>query len=312
MGRLAYVFSGQGAQRAGMGKSFFDTNKTSKELFMQAEALRPGTLGQCFDGSAEELKLTENTQPCMYLADLAAAVSLAEAGLKPDAAAGFSLGEIPALAFAGAFSYADGFRIACVRGAAMGEASRVSPAVMMAVLRLEDSTVEEICAKVPGAWPANYNAPGQLVVSCAAECVPALEEKIKSAGGKLMPLSVSGGFHSVFMSSAADRFREEIKRFPMRIPTLPVYADCTARPYEGHPAELMEQQIIRPVLWKQLIENMASDGFDTFVEVGVGNTLKGLISRVLPGSRVFSVSSAEDVAEVTAAAAAAREAERIA
>jgi [acyl-carrier-protein] S-malonyltransferase len=298
MGRLAFVFSGQGAQRAGMGHSFYESDPAVRALFDQAEAERPGTRAQCFSGTDEELKLTENTQPCLYLADLAAALAMQNIGLHPDAVAGFSLGEIPALAFAGAYTPGVGFQVASLRGRFMAEAAREKPAGMLAVLRLDDAAVEAVCAEIPLAWPVNYNAPGQVVVSCAEESLSALREAIKKAGGRAVPLAVSGGFHCPLMEGAAARFNKALSGLDLKTPALPVYANCTARPYEGQPAPLMTQQLTSPVLWRRLIENMALDGFDTFVEVGVGATLKGLIERILPQSRVFSVSNTEEAASV--------------
>jgi [acyl-carrier-protein] S-malonyltransferase len=271
-----------------MGQSFYETDSAVKSLFCEAEAFRPGTLAQCFAGTEAELKQTENTQPCLYLADLAAAMALRRAKLRPDAVAGFSLGEIPALAFAGAFSASDGFRIACLRGVYMAEAANANPAAMLAVLRMQDEAVEELCRPLPGVWPVIITRPDRWL--CPAwRRAPALREGVGKAGGKLMPLAVSGGFHCPLMSGAAERFRAVLDDFRIGMPAMPVYADCTALPYEGQPAELMVRQLTSPVLWRRLIENMARDGFDTFIETGVGSVLRALFPHSAAGPGVHGV-----------------------
>ena len=298
MGKIAFVFSGQGAQKAGMGKAFYETNETVKALFDGAEALRAGTLAQCFAGTAEELKETQNTQPCLYLADLAAAIALSEAGITPDGVAGFSLGEIPALAFAGAYSFLDGFQIACARGNAMAKAAAKHPASMLAVMKLEKKTIQEICKKFKQVYPVNDNAPGQLVVAGAKEEMEAFNQAIRAAGGRGMPVAVGGGFHSPFMDEAAEAFAAEIGNFAIKQPELPVYSNFTTKPYGESVTELMANQINHSLRWQESIECMAADGFDTFIEVGVGDTLKKLIKRILPEAKVYSVSNMEEVPKI--------------
>ena len=298
MGKIAFVFSGQGAQKAGMGKAFYETNETVKALFDGAEALRAGTLAQCFAGTAEELKETQNTQPCLYLADLAAAIALAEAGITPNGVAGFSLGEIPALAFAGAYSFLDGFQIACARGNAMAKAAAKHPASMLAVMKLEKKTIQEICKKFKQVYPVNDNAPGQLVVAGAKEEMEVFNQAIRAAGGRGMPVAVGGGFHSPFMDEAAEAFAAEIGNFAIKQPELPVYSNFTTKPYSESVTELMANQINHSLRWQESIERMAEDGFDTFIEVGVGDTLKKLIKRILPEAKVYSVSDGEEIEKV--------------
>ena len=298
MGKIAFVFSGQGAQKAGMGKAFYETDETVKTLFDGAEALRAGTLAQCFEGTAEELKETQNTQPCLYLADLAAAIATSEAGITPDGVAGFSLGEIPALAFAGAYSHTEGFQIACARGNAMAKAAEEHPASMLAVMKLENETIEEICKKFKQVYPVNYNAPGQLVVAGAKEEMEDFNKAVREAGGRGMPVAVGGGFHSPFMDEAAKEFAAEIEKFALKQPAIPVYSNYTTKPYGENVLELMENQINHSLRWQESMERMAADGFDTFIEVGVGDTLKKLIKRILPEAKVYSVSNVEEIEKV--------------
>lgn len=298
MGKIAFVFSGQGAQKAGMGKAFYEANETVHGLFDGAEALRTGTLKQCFEGTAEELKETQNTQPCLYLADLAAAITLSEAGITPEGVAGFSLGELPALAFAGAYSPLDGFQLACARGKAMAKAAAEHPASMLAVMKLENSKVEEVCKQFKQVYPVNYNAPGQLVVAGAREEMDAFNKAIREAGGRGLPVAVGGGFHSPFMDEASKEFAEATKVFDLKKPAITVYSNFTTEPYTENVRELMEQQINHSLRWQESIERMAADGFDTFIEVGVGDTLKKLIKRILPDARVYNVSNMEEVAKV--------------
>ena len=225
MGKTAFLFSGQGAQRAGMGKEFYEHFASVRALFDAAEELRPGTLQQMFAGSDDELRQTENTQPCLYLADLAAAYALRDSGLQPEAVAGFSLGEIPALAFAGAYDGMTGFRLACARGASMARAGRNVNASMAAIVKLPDETVERLCAAYDHVWPVNYNCDGQIAVSGDRDELERLYADVAAAGGRSMPLNVSGGFHSPYMDPASAEFGAILADTVLRFRPMP-----TARP----------------------------------------------------------------------------------
>lgn len=301
MGKLAFMFAGQGAQSPGMGQSLAKHSAAAKAVFDTADAVRPGTSIQCFEGTAEELAQTVNTQPCVFAVDLAAARALAEGGLAPDAVAGFSLGELAALTFAGSFSDKDGFEAVCRRGEMMHQSGEEQPSGMAAVLKLDDAAVEALCKKFDGVYPANYNADGQLSVSLKLDRMDAFCAAVKEAGGLAKPLKVSGGFHSPLMASGAKAFGEMMQNRAFDAPCMIVYANRTAKPYEAPYKDTLAKQIDNPVLWKQTIRQMAQDGFDTFVEVGPGKTLAGLAKRILPDAAIYNVQTCEDCEAVLTA-----------
>lgn len=301
MGKIAFVFSGQGSQYSGMGKELYDASPAAKAVFDTADAVRPGTRDMCFSGAKEELSLTVNTQPCMYCVDLAAAEALREAGIVPDCVAGFSLGEIPAVVFAGMLSNEEGFRLVTLRGEYMNDAAQSEGGGMAACVKLKNETVEEIAAKYEKIYPVNYNCPGQLVVAGAKEELPAFSADIKAAGGRAIPLAVSGAFHSPFMAVAAKRLYVHMAEMSFAQPKMTVYSNYTAKPYEGSAAELLREQIQNPVQWQRIVENMIESGVDTFIEVGPGKTLAGLIGKINPRVKVMSVENKETLEAVTAA-----------
>lgn len=299
MGKIAFVFSGQGAQHPGMARDLYEKYDTVKKMFEDAEKIKPGVIDMCHNGDAESLKLTENTQPCLYLADLAAALSLKEEGVTPDGAAGFSLGEIAALAYADVYDLSKGFEIVCRRGEFMGEENRKYDTGMAAILKLDNATIEKTAEKYDNVFPVNYNCPGQLVVSGLREELSEFSAEIKSLGGRALPLAVSGAFHSPYMNGAAEKFGKYLEGYSFNAPSIPVYSNFTATPYDNKDdtAEMLHNQMNHPVRWEETILNMSKDGFDTFIETGVGTTLKKLIGKIVPEAKVFAV---EDVASLEA------------
>lgn len=294
MAQVAIVFAGQGAQHTGMGKEFYEASAAARSVFEMAEHLRPGTLRQCFEGTKQELSETANTQPCVFTVDLACAAALREAGVAACGAAGFSLGEIAALAFTGMLSEEDAFRLVCKRAELMERCSRKTPGAMAAILGLETGEAERIC-KEAGVWSVNYNCPGQLVAAGETEAVSALRKPAVQAGGKAVRLAVSGAFHSPLMGEASDGLAEELQYYSLQKPEIPLYANATANPYGDDAAELIARQVKSPVLWQETVENMVAAGFDTFVEAGPGATLSGLIRRIAPEARAFSVEDPESL-----------------
>ncbi len=303
MGKIAFVFAGQGAQYSGMGKSLYESSEAVQKLYDMAEEIRPGTKAQSFEGSADELRQTVNTQPCLYLVDLAAALALEENGIRADMTAGFSLGEIAALAHAGTYSHENGFRIVIERAKAMHSASaemKDEPG-MAAVMKMPVETIEEICASIPDVYPVNYNSSAQTAISGTKTAIAEFKAKSEGIPCSIIDIPVSGAFHSPFMAGAADVFGKTLEEYEFSAPTVPVYANLNAKPYgdgeSDSPTNYVRRnlaaQMQNPVRWMQTIEEMIRDGADTFIECGAGKTLAGLIKRIDKTVKVFSVQDKE-------------------
>ena len=298
MGKIAFVFSGQGDQYPGMGKELQERYQAAKDVFALCDQVRPGTSAQCFEGTEEELKVTKNTQPCLFAMELAAAAALTEKGICPDAVAGFSLGEVTAAAFSGIFDYKTGFQLVCRRGELMQEAAEQVDASMAAVLKLSCEQVIELSSGYTDVYPVNFNCPGQITVSGKTEQMTAFCAAVKAAGGRAIPLKVKGGFHSPFMNEAAERFGKELAEAQIFENKICLYSDLTAKPYDAPAQELLSKQICSPVQWEALIRNMIADGVDTFVEVGPGKTLTNMIRKIDDSVKAMTVM--ECLAEVEA------------
>lgn len=288
MGRLAFVFSGQGDQYPGMGRDLYEKYACAARAFQLCEELRPGTMKQCFEGTDEELRKTGNTQPCLFAVELAMASVLKEQGICPSAAAGFSLGEVTAAVAAGILNPETGFRLVCTRGRLMEEEAEKHDTSMAAVVRLAPEKVEELCRGYSQIYPVNFNGPGQVSVSGLSSQMFAFSAEVKNAGGRVIPLKVQGAFHSPFMKEAADLFAEELSRAAMEKSRIPLYSNVTAEPYTEDAAGLLSRQIVSPVQWEKLIRAMIRDGIQTFVEIGPGKTLVNMIRKIAPEAEAYS------------------------
>ncbi len=298
MGKIAFVFSGQGDQCPGMGKELAEKYVAAEAVFAACDSLRPGTSEQCFAGTEEELKETRNTQPCLFAMELAAASVLMDKGITPDVVAGFSLGEVVAATVSGMFDLNTGFRLVCRRGMLMQREADKFDTFMAAVVKLTPEEVQEICSRYPEVYPVNFNCPGQISVSGLASQMEGFSADVKAAGGRVIPLKVKGAFHSPFMRDAAKAFAEELALAAFRERRIPLYSNLSGEPYTESAAGLLSGQISSPVQWEKIIRNMIAGGVDTFIEIGPGKTLCNMIRRINAGVKATGVN--EYLAEVEA------------
>ena len=280
----AYLFPGQGAQFVGMGKDLYEQSDKARELFEKAnEILGFRITDIMFDGTDEDLKQTNVTQPAIFLHSVILAKVLGD-DFKPDMAAGHSLGEFSALVSAGALSFEDGLRLVAARANAMQKACELQPSTMAAILGLDDFTVEDICQRTTEVVvPANYNCPGQLVISGSIAGIDYACEKLLAAGAKrALKLNVGGAFHSPLMQSAKLELEHAIVNTEIKEPICPIYQNIDAKPYTD-PAKIKHnliEQLTGPVRWTQTVMHMLEDGATSFTEVGPGNVLQGLVKKV--------------------------------
>lgn len=291
--KKAYVFPGQGAQFSGMGRDLYEQSAEAKAMFEKAnEILGFRITDIMFEGSADELKQTKVTQPAVFLHSVVLAKVL---GVEPTAVAGHSLGEFSALVVAGALSFEEGLRLVAKRAEAMQRACEVEQGTMAAVINLPDATIEQVCASVDGVVvAANYNCPGQLVISGAVDAVNEACVKLKEAGARrALVLPVGGAFHSPLMEPARKELEAAIEAAEFRTPICPIYQNVDARPHT-EPTEIKANliaQLTAPVRWTQLVQNMVWDGILDFGELGPGTVLQGLIGKIASDAKVESKST---------------------
>lgn len=289
----AYVFPGQGSQFRGMGQDLYQRSDAARQLFDQAnDVLGYRLTDVMFEGTDEDLKQTIYTQPAVFLHGVV--LALTTDSFAPDMVAGHSLGELSALTAAGVLSFEDGLMLASVRATAMQRACELVSSTMAAVLGLADDVIEQVCASITEeiVVAANYNCPGQVVISGSQAGIQLAEERLKTAGAKrVLPLAVGGAFHSPFMEPARTEFADAVQNMPFRTPRCPVYQNVNAQPVTD-PEQLKANliaQLTSPVRWTQSVERMVADGATEFFESGPGKVLQGLIKKISPSAAVASI-----------------------
>lgn len=302
MSRIAFIFPGQGAQICGMGQDFYEQTETGKRIFdMASDALGFSMTELCFEKN-DRLDITEYTQPAMVTAGIAMMEVLKErTGIKPDVAAGLSLGEYPAMVAAHVMSAEDAIKTVRQRGILMQEAVPAGVGAMAAVLAMEAEKIEEVLKPIKGVQIANYNCPGQIVISGIRQAVDEAAVKLKENGAKrVLPLNVSGPFHSYLLEEAGEKLGRVLERVEIHTPKIPYVANVTAEYVEEAAIvkSLLVRQVSSSVRWEQSVRRMLEQGVDTFIEIGPGKTLSGFMRKIDKNARVFNIEKLDDIARL--------------
>jgi [acyl-carrier-protein] S-malonyltransferase len=298
---IAFVFPGQGSQKVGMGKALADTYPEARAVFAEAETALPGLRDMIFNGPEDQLTLTENTQPAILTVSTAAARVLESRGIRPSFVAGHSLGEYSANVAAGTMSFAEAVTIVRRRGRYMQEAVPVGHGAMAAILGLDADAVQQACNEAAAGdvvSPANINGAGQVVIAGSKDAVQRASERAKARGAKrAIPLAVSAPFHCALMKPAEDRLAPELRALTVENPRVPVVANVDAQPKTDAQSAIdaLVRQVSSPVRWEEVVRRLASEGVTTYVEVGPGTVLSGLVKKIHKDARVFSFGSPDDL-----------------
>ena len=303
MSRIAFIFPGQGAQVCGMGQDFYENSQTARQVFDKATELMGFSMPElCFEKN-DRLDITEYTQAAMVTTSIAMMKVLMERGVKPDVAAGLSLGEYCALAAAGVMSEEDAIATVRQRGIFMQEAVPVGQGAMAAILALDAAAIEAVTDPMEGVWIANYNCPGQIVISGKKEAVEEACEKLKAAGAKrAIMLNVSGPFHSGMLTGAGEKLGKVLEHVKIHEPAIPYVANVNAKVIadSGEIKDLLVKQVSSSVRWEQSMETMIREGVDTFVEIGPGKTLAGFMRKINKNVKMYHIGTWEEAEKVCA------------